>query len=116
LDEEVDYTVQIIDTIGFWDTRVAYSDNQICEIIMEELIGGGGNLEVINLNENEGIVRPFQPPDQIDAILLLERPTGSANNTLQTFQKAGKILGGLEAKESMILMITDIKKADEENI
>jgi len=30
--------------------------------------------------------------------------------------RAGKMLGGIEAKDSMILMITDIKKADEENI
>ena len=30
LDEEVDYTVQIIDTIGFRDTRGIYTDNQIC--------------------------------------------------------------------------------------
>jgi hypothetical protein len=112
----VDYTVQIIDTIGFWDTRCAYTDNQICEMIMEELIGGGGNLEVINLDKNEGTVRAFQAPDQIDAILLLERATGFANFTNQTFQKAGKILGGIEAKDSMILMITDIKKAEEDNI
>jgi hypothetical protein len=77
----VDYTVQIIDTIGFWDTRCAYSDNKICEMIMEELIGGGGNLEVINLDNNESKVRPFQAPDQIDAILLVERATGLANCT-----------------------------------
>ena len=83
---------------------------------MEELIGGGGNLEVINLDNNESKVRPFQAPDQIDAILLVERATGLANCTHQTFNKAGKILGGIEAKDSMILMITDIKKADEENI
>jgi hypothetical protein len=63
-------------------------------MIKEELVGGGGNLEVINLDENEGTVRPFQPPDQIDAILLFERATGFANFTLQTFQRAGKILGG----------------------
>jgi hypothetical protein len=79
LDEEVNYTVQIIDTIGFWDTRCNYKDKQICEMIMEELIGGGGTLEVINLDKNEGTVRPFQPPDQIDAILLLEIGTGYAN-------------------------------------
>jgi hypothetical protein len=85
MDEEVDYTVQMIDTIGFWDTRCAYTDNQICEMIMEELIGGGGNLEVINLDKNEGTVRTFQAPDQIDAILLLERATGFANFTNQTF-------------------------------
>jgi hypothetical protein len=59
LDEEVDYTVQIIDTIGFWDTKFAYTDNEICEMVMEELIGGGCNLEVINLDENESTVRPF---------------------------------------------------------
>jgi hypothetical protein len=41
-------------------------------MIMEELIGGGGNLEVINFDKNEVTVRPFQAPDQIDAILLLE--------------------------------------------
>jgi hypothetical protein len=63
-------------------------------MIMEELVGGGGNLEVINLDENEGTVRPFQPPDQIDATLLLERATGFANFTIQTFQRAGRILGG----------------------
>jgi hypothetical protein len=85
-------------------------------MIMDELIWGQGNLEVINLDKNEGIVRPFQPPDQIDAILLLERATGIANNTNQTFFRAGEILGGNEAKHSMILMITDIKKADEENV
>jgi hypothetical protein len=85
-------------------------------MIMEELIGGGGNLEVINLDRNEGITRQFQAPDQIDSILVLERSTGFANFTGQTFMKAGKILGGLEAKDSMILMITDVKKADEENI
>jgi hypothetical protein len=39
-----------------------------------------------------------------------------ANFTNQTFQKAGKILGGLEAKDSMILMVTDYKKAEEENV
>ena len=81
LDEEVDYTIQIIDTIGFWDTRCIYTDKEICEMIMEELIGGGGNLEVINLDKNEGTVRPFQAPDQIDAILMLERATGVFNCT-----------------------------------
>ena len=85
----MDYTVQIIDTIGFWDTKVLYTDNQICEMIMEELIGGGGNLEVINLDKKEDTVRPFQAPDNIDAILLVERATGFANFTNQTFQKAG---------------------------
>jgi len=28
-------------------------------MIMEELIGGGSNLEVINLDKNEGVVRQF---------------------------------------------------------
>lgn len=83
---------------------------------MEELIGGGGNLEVINLDKNEGVMRQFQAPDQIDAILLLERATGFANFTNQTFQRACKILGGLEAKDSMILIVSDYKKADEENV
>ena len=83
---------------------------------MEELIGGGGNLEVINLDKNEGTVRPFQAPDQIDAILMLERATGVFNCTQQTFNKVGLILGGTQAKDSMILMITDIMNAEEENI
>lgn len=113
-DDEFNYTVQIIDTIGFWDTRCAYTDNQICEMIMEELIGGGGNLEVINLDKNEGVVRQFQAPDQIDGILLLEIATGHANCTNQTFQKAAKILGGVEAKDSMILIISNYKKALQE--
>ena len=112
----MDYTVQIIDTIGFWDTQVKYTDNEICEMIMEELIGGGGNLEVINLDMNEGTVRPFHAPDKIDAILLVERSTGNASCVNQTFEKVGKIFGGIEAKDSMILMITDFKKADEETV
>jgi hypothetical protein len=49
-------------------------------MIMEELIGGGRSLEVINLDENEASVRPFQAPEKIDAILLLERASGYANN------------------------------------
>ena len=57
IDDEVDYTVQIIDTIGFQDTRCAFTDNEICELIMEELVGGGGSMEVINLEKNEGTVR-----------------------------------------------------------
>ena len=111
----MDYTVQIIDTIGLWDTRFRYTDHEFYEMIMEELIGGGGNLEVINLDENKGTVSPFLAPDQIDAILLFERATGFANFTNQTFLKAEKILGGKEVTDSMILMLTDIKKADEED-
>ena len=113
----MDYTVQIIDTIGFWDTRVAYTDHEFYEMIMEELIGGGGNLEVNNLDENKGtVVRPFLAPDQIDAIFLFERATGFANFTIQTSLKAEKILGDKEIKDSMILMLTDIKKAEEEDV
>jgi len=48
-------------------------------MIMEELVGGGGNLEVINLENNQGTVRNFQAPDSIDAILLIERATGISN-------------------------------------
>ena len=59
---------------------------------MEELIGVGGTIEVINLDKNEGIVRPFQPPDQIDAILLLERPTGPATIPFKRFKKPEKSL------------------------
>ena len=83
---------------------------------MEELIGGGGNLEVINLDEKEGTLRPLQAPDQIDAILLFERATGFANFTNQTYLKAEKILGGKEVKDSMILMLTDTKNSDEDNV
>jgi len=49
VDDEVNYTIQIIDTIGFGDTLKRYTDTQISEYILQEIIGGG-NVELINLN------------------------------------------------------------------
>jgi septin family protein len=60
INDKVDYTVQIIDTIGFWDNRLLFTDKQICEMIMEELVGGGSDMEVISESQGaHGLVRTF---------------------------------------------------------
>ena len=73
-DDNEDYTIQIIDTVGFFDTDGQYTDREIGHLIMKELIGEGedhrSNEERLNYVQNLF-------PDKIDAILMVEKATAT---------------------------------------
>jgi hypothetical protein len=82
---------------------------------MQELIG-----EVEDHRSSEArrgsVSSKVQVPDKIDAILMVERATGNSNMLLQTFQKLATIFLTTEMKESILVMLTDIKAAHEKNV
>ena len=115
IDDEEDYTIQIIDTIGFEDTSCKYTDKQIGEMIMQEVMGQAE--EHISPNDRRGSVfLNAQVPNKIDAILIVDRATGSYVSHEQTYQKLAKIFLTAEMKDSMMVMITDVKGTDEESV
>ena len=73
-DDEEDYTIQIIDTIGFIDTRCQYTDREIGEKIMQELIDEAEDHRSSEARRGS-VSSKVQVPDKIDAILMVERAT-----------------------------------------
>jgi hypothetical protein len=55
-------------------------------------------------------------PDKIDAILMVERATNNSNMLMPTFKRLSDIFLTTEMKESILVMLTDVKAAHEKNV
>ena len=110
-DDEEDYTIQIIDTIGFLDNKFKYTDKQIGEEIMKELIGEGEDHKSPE-GRRGSVYNKALVPDKIDAILMVERFTNPFSMLETTFEKLAKIFLTTEMKDSILVMLTDVKAAD----
>jgi hypothetical protein len=83
---------------------------------MQELIGDAEDHRSSEARRESVSSNKVQVPDKIDAILMVERATGNSNMLMQTFKKLAKIFLTIEMKESILVMLTDIKAAHEKNV
>ena len=82
ISDTVNYTIQIIDTIGFQDPLQTYTDGRIRYEILTTIIGGNEEEEEKDTSNFSSL--PLQQAKSIDAILIFDTAKDQRNNLVHS--------------------------------
>ena len=82
---------------------------------MQELIGEAEDHRSPN-DRRASVYKNARVPDKIDAILIVDRATGAFVTHETTYNRLANIFLTAKMKDSMMVMLTDVKGTNEESV